>query len=144
MKKALILLLIVTHSIYTQNLSKEMISAFKFDDSTKLMALVGQDNLNNCYSLNGNSYGLLALAIKSKANNCLERLLQEKSIAIEKACESKTPLLYAVKYGRLKMLKLLITNGANHNVITNKGRTAKDYATKYQRPEVLKYLKSLD
>ncbi len=143
MKKILVFALLASNIVLSQKPSKELLMSFKYDDPAKLIIAAGKANLNNCYMINDTSYGLLAMAIKSNAKNCLKGLLKE-GVNIEKNCESKTPLLYAVKYGKLKMLKLLVESGANYNVVTRKGRTAKDYAKKYKQNDVLNYLISLE
>jgi ankyrin repeat protein len=143
MNKILFFALLVSNIALSQKPSKELIMSFKYDDPAKLIIAGGEANLNNCYMINETSYSLLAMAIKSNAKNCLKRLLKE-NVNIEKVCETKTPLLYAVKYGKLEMLKLLVESGANYNIVTSKGRTAKDYAKKYKRNEVLEYLISLE
>jgi ankyrin repeat protein len=143
MNKILFFALLVSNIALSQKPTKELIMSLKYDDPAKLIIAAGEANLNNCYMINETSYSLLAMAIKSNAKNCLKRLLKE-NVNIEKVCETKTPLLYAVKYGKLEMLKLLVESGANYNIVTSKGRTAKDYAKKYKRNEVLEYLISLE
>jgi len=59
---------------------------------------------------------------------------------LEGVCAKKTPLMYAVKYGELEMVKYLLNNGANINAV-NQEKTVLSYAIRYKYPEIEKYLK---
>ncbi|MEM5563583.1 ankyrin repeat domain-containing protein [Psychroserpens sp. AS72] len=80
--------------------------------------------------------------MKSNANDCFQLLLDEK-VNLEKVCTSKTPLMYAVKYGRLDFVKSLVEAGAKLEVKNDKGLTALDYAKKYKQDEIATYLAAL-
>ena len=51
--------------------------------------------------------------------------------------------MYAVKYGNLKFVKKLVEAGSNINLVNEEGRTAIDYAKKYEQKEILEYLQSI-
>lgn len=117
-------------------------NALASDDTVAFKKLITKDTKNACLSLGNSSYNLLALTIKTGATNCFNSLLEQKP-NLEKACANKTPLMYAVKYGELNMVKALIKAGANPKTTTSSGRTALDYAKKYKKEEIATYLESL-
>ncbi|WP_299228615.1 ankyrin repeat domain-containing protein [uncultured Psychroserpens sp.] len=55
-----------------------------------------------------------------------------------------TPAMYAARYNRLDILKLLVEKGADIDARGKKGMTAKKYAKASNAKEVLDYIKSLD
>lgn len=54
-----------------------------------------------------------------------------------------TPAMYAAKFNRAAILKLLVKHGAELKKRSEKGMTANDYAKKTNAKEVLTYLKNL-
>lgn len=56
--------------------------------------------------------------------------LNEKSLGL-------TPAMYAARYNRAEVLKVLLLNGANLNIKSEKGYTAKEYATMSNAKDVL-------
>ena len=56
--------------------------------------------------------------------------LNKKSIGL-------TPAMYAARYNRAEVLKVLLLNGANLNIKSEKGYTAKEYATMSNATDVL-------
>ena len=48
-----------------------------------------------------------------------------------------TPAMYAARYNRAEVLKVLLLNGANLNIKSDKGYTAKEYATMSNATDVL-------
>lgn len=116
--------------------------ALSSDNVENFQKLVTPKTKTDCFKIGNSSYSLLALTIKTGAKNCFDYLLTQK-IDVEKACAGKTPLMYAVKYNNLNMVKALIKAGANTKAKTGSGRTALDYAKKYKRQEIATYLESL-
>ncbi|RKE98303.1 ankyrin repeat domain-containing protein [Ichthyenterobacterium magnum] len=55
-----------------------------------------------------------------------------------------TPAMYAAKYNRLDILKLLVEKGAKLNKKSDKGMTAAKYAKLSNAKDTLAYIKSLD
>jgi len=56
---------------------------------------------------------------------------------------NKTPLMYAAKYGHLDIAKLLLKSGAKKDLLSPKGKTALDYAKKYEQEAIISFLKSI-
>jgi len=138
----LLVIFTISFSIQAQQLSKETYMALKSDAIITLQQQSEYKTLNQCFDAGNSSYNLLAMSIKTNAKNCFEQLLSEKEIDVNLACTGKTPLHYAAKYGRLEMLKKLLTAGADRTK-TYKGRTPLDYAIKYEQTEISNFLKQL-
>ena len=49
-------------------------------------------------------------------------------VDVNEFSEGKTPLMYACRYNRLELIKVLVTNGAKLNLKYVNGKTALDYA----------------
>lgn len=128
--KIIITLTLVLSSfiINAQELSSDIKYGLKNDDVTALKRLLTSNNLNTCFNVGNSKYTLLNLTIKLNSEACFELLLKEK-VDVNKECTGKTPLMYAAKYGHLK--------------IEYKERTALTYASKYNKEDVYSYLKSL-
>ena len=88
----------------------------------------------------------LALLGAAEANQ-LETVLAllERGANIEGASQRSYihPLWKAAKRGHLEMVQLLVRRGADPKATDNNGNTALDYARKYSRHEVVRYLESL-
>lgn len=138
----LVLALVFTGIAFGQTLSEDIKKAIKSDDVKSFEGLVKKENLNTCFEAGNSNYTLMALTIKLNANSCF-KLLLDRDVDLEKACSTKTPLMYAVKYGNLEMTKALIEAKANLDTKNNSGRKAVDYAKKYKQKEIYEYLKSL-
>lgn len=133
----------LTSILSAQSLSNDLKLALRSDDAKAFSKLIAEGNLNACFDLGNSSYTLLALTIKLDAVQCFKTLI-EKGVDLEKACSSKTPLMYTAKYGNLDMAKALIKAGADLKTENYKGRTALDYAKKYEQKEIYEYLKSIE
>jgi len=59
---------------------------------------------------------------------------------VEKKDENKTPLMFAAKYGRASIARVLIDHGAEINAINSSRNTAFHYAAKYNNLGILKLL----
>ena len=135
-----VLTLIVNTTAQNEKLSIREI--LKADDAVALKERINVENINECINYGEVSYNLLSLSIKYKKQNCFDMLLKEGANP-ERSCGTKSPLLYAAKYGELTMLKALIKAGANPKQKNIQGRTALDYAKKYGQKEITTYLESL-
>ena len=70
--------------------------------------------------------------------------LIDLGINVNKTSNGLTPAMYAAKYNRLDILKILVENGAKLKAKSNKGMTAKKYAEISNAKDALMYLKSLE
>lgn len=122
-----------------QELTKDTYLAFKNDNVSALKSQINGQELNACLDVKGAAYTLLGLAIKTNATACLDYLLTQENIDLDKACTGKTPLLYTAKYGHLEMMKSLLAAGADPK-ISNQGRNLLDYAKKYEQQEIIDFL----
>ena len=143
MKKSIAICLFLFAIAFTQaqELTKDTYLAFKNDDVGSLKSQLIESNLNNCYDVKGNSYSLLAVAIKMKATDCLSHLLLQEEVDVNKSCSGKTPLMYTAKYGQLDMLKALLNADADRS-LKNNGHDVLDYAKKYKQQAIVNYLLS--
>ena len=140
--KIFTLLLFITTLVSAQALPEDLKSAIKTDHTAGFSKLLTTDRMNTCYDAGNSRYTLLALTIKYEAKACFKMLVSQK-VDLEKACSSKTPLMYAVKYGQLDTVKALIFAGADYKAKNTRGRTAMDYAKKYGQKEIYEYLQGL-
>lgn len=140
LKKTFLFLLIIFSSIsYSQELTNEHKQMLKYDNTAYFATLINKENMNTCYQIENSSYTLLGLAIKMNSQQVFQKLIEEKA-DLEKACDGKTPLMFAAKYGHADFTKKLLANGAKKDTKTDKGYTALDYARKYEKPEIIKLL----
>ena len=63
---------------------------------------------------------------------------------VNKKSNGLTPAMYAAKYNRLDVLKLLVEKGAKLDVKSEKGMTAQKYAEASNAKDALAYIKGLD
>lgn len=70
--------------------------------------------------------------------------LIDKGIDVNRRSNGLTPAMYAAKYNRTAILKLLVEHGALLNKTSNKGMTAEKYAQASNAKEALEYIKSLN
>lgn len=135
------IILLATTFLSAQTLSDDFKMVLQIDSTERFKILLDKADKNACYETGNSSYTLLAITIKLGATNCFNHLLAQQA-DIEKICAGKTPLMYAVKYGKLDMAKALVTAGANPNAENSKGKTALDYAKKYDQKALQSYLES--
>lgn len=131
--------LLVVSAFSAQELTDAHKKMLKYDDLANYSAIVSKENINTCYSIENNSYSLLALSIKMNSSKIFEKLISDKA-DLEKVCDGKTPLMFAAKYGNLEFAKKLLENGAKKETKTEKGYSALDYAKKYYKGEIVKLL----
>jgi ankyrin repeat protein len=154
MKTIKIILLIIAFTnlstlLHAQEMPDNMLMALRTDDTTKLGSLITKENVNECYG----NYSLLSNAIRANAQKCFN-LIIAKGADVSKACNGYVPpLMHAAKYGHLEMVKILVAKGANvyykyngSDDFTNgpaPGETPLTYAEKYNRTDIVEYLKTL-
>lgn len=142
MKKITILFIVFSIGMTKAQITKQDIKNFYESDNAKgLKKLITNENKNNCIELGNSEYTLLAIAIRTNNIKIFNMLLDNK-VDLEKACSSKSPLMYTAKYGNIKMAEQLLKAGAKINTKNYKGRTAFDYAKKYKQKELYEFLKN--
>ena len=95
----------------------ESISVSVNDEISSLCKAVMKGDVDQVRSL---------LALGEKSN--------EKSLGL-------TPAMYAARYNKAEVLKVLLLNGANLNIKSDQGYTAKDYAKMSNAKDVLDVIK---
>jgi ankyrin repeat protein len=145
MKFVITIALLFVNSIgFTQTVTPTLKDAFKDDNSAALMANLKDQKatVNDCFEIEGSSYSLLALAIRMEKPNIFNALMENKA-DLNKVCSDKNPLMYAAKYGKLEIAKALVKAGADLKLVNKEGKTALDYAVKYEKKELETYFLSL-
>lgn len=130
---------LIGNFLFGQEISVETLKAISEGNITVLDKVVSKENLNDCFEIKSSSYNYLAMSIKLKQIKSV-KYFAEKGANLDGVCTEKTPLMYAVKYGQLEIVKYLISAGAKIETETGRGRTALDYAMKYDQNEIAKYL----
>ncbi len=141
-KIILVICLLFSTLTFSQRVSEELKSAIKADDLESFKTLIDVTDLDTYYKINDRDYTLLIMTIKLKANSCFGFLLENK-VNFEKISSGKTPLMHAVKNGKLDMVKALINAGADKLAENDATKTALDYAIRYKRKDIQTYLESL-
>lgn len=140
MKKLFLIFGILSGALfYSQELTDQMKGMLKYDNIQEFSNYVKNEDLNKCFKVKEEHYSLLALSIKLDSKKFFSKLIEENA-DLNLACEEKTPLMFAAKYGKAKFAKILLEKGADKAKKTSKGNTALDYAEKYQQPELIKIL----
>lgn len=136
--------LLVSSMVFSQAINEKLKQSIETDNTEELQKELKTQNytLNECFQLKEKPYSLFAIAIKLEREKIFNYLIGKKA-DINKICEDKSPLMYAVKYGNLKFVKKLVEVGADINLVNEEGRTAIDYAKKYEQKEILEYLLSI-
>ena len=70
--------------------------------------------------------------------------LIDLGVNVNKTSNGLTPAMYAAKYNRVEILKLLVANGAKLNLKSPKGKTAENMAEASNAKDTLAYLQNLD
>ena len=109
------LLSISLYSSAQTPMSQSVLSALKSDNVQAFLDALNDDGLANCYSYKNSNYAPLAMTIKAGASDTFKALLK-KGVDVEKSCSSKSPLMYAAKYGQLEMAQLLVKAGADYEL----------------------------
>lgn len=133
----LVILTISTLGVSAQTVHPILKAVKKGDLATiKTAVKIGKD-LNQKFEP---GYTPLCAAVKYQQLEIINYLLQI-DVDLHKMSNHKTPLMYAAKYGHLEIVKLLLQHGVNKNTKNPKGRTALDYARKYEQDAIIKFLK---
>lgn len=135
------LLILASFSANAQSLSAKLKQAFKTDDVSLFNLALKEDKIviDSCLLLEQKPYSLFAISIRSKSIKVLQDLISTKA-DVNKICDDKSPLMYAAKYGELEAAKVLVKAGADVGLKNREGKTALDYARKYEKKELIDYL----
>ncbi|PZR30059.1 MAG: hypothetical protein DI535_00740 [Citrobacter freundii] len=133
--------------VHAQSLPAECDKAMKTDDLASFAKMVPAASVNSCYKVGEWDYSLLSLVIKANAQKCFAYLV-EKGANVNISCNGYVPpLMHAVKYGKLDMVKMLVSKGADINYTYTGDYTPADgksviaYAEANNQPEILAFLK---
>lgn len=128
---------------FTTPIPNAIAEAILKDDSSALKKLINHKNVKMCFEYQDNyPISLLSFSLEARSLDCAKLLIDEGS-DLELACYDKTPLMYAVKYGHMVMVKYLIEKGVDVNKVSVEWNTALDYARRYKHPEIEVYLQKL-
>ena len=89
------------------------------------------------------NFALIAAAEGNRIDNAQTLLDQGACIEGASVRSSIRPLWKAAKQGHLEMVKFLVGRGANVAGTDNDGMNALDYARRYSRTEVVRFLESV-
>lgn len=139
-----IVLLFVGPIGFAQTITPTLKEAFKNDNVAALFSELKDQKalVNDYFEVEGSSYSLLALSIRMEKAKIFNALIENKA-DLNKVCSDKNPLMYAAKYGQLEMAKALVKAGADLKLVNKEGKTALDYAVKYEKKELEIYFLSL-
>jgi len=139
---ALFILITCSRPAFAQNTPADINAALKTDDAKALAELVDKDNVSDCFVIGEWQYSLLSQTILLNAKHCFDYLIAQGA-DVNRSCDVYVPpLMHAVKYGRLDMVKILIAKGAKVDYVYQ-GQSPLSYAEAYQQTAVADYLRSL-
>jgi ankyrin repeat protein len=96
----------------------------------------------NVSELTKSTVNPLCISIAKGDIETVKKLI-ELGANINEKSNGMTPVMYAAKYNRVDILKLLVENGAKLDVKSEKGLTAEKYAKLSNANDALAYLKSI-
>lgn len=117
-------------------IAKEVLAAIKGDDGPAFLGLVPTEAMKGCVEVDGKPFKYVALAVIHDATEILS-LLSAFGADLEGKCADKTPLMYAIQYGRLEMLPNLLLSRSDHQAGMGPDKDGFiEYARKYKQPEI--------
>lgn len=97
---------------------------------------------NHSYDLTTVKVNPFCMAIIKGDIDTVKKMIELGSDVNEKS-EGMTPLMYAARYNRVDIMKILIKKGANHKARDGKGYTAMTFAQLSNAKEAMALLKEL-
>jgi len=128
------------NSLFAQEISKDQLKTFQTDNLQEFKKVFNADDYNKCFTVKENAYDLLALSVKYERKNIFGFLLNNTT-DINRTCNNQSPLMVAARYGKAEMAQSLLKKGASKTVKNASGETAKDFAVKYEKANLIKILK---
>uniref|UniRef100_UPI00404B6400 ankyrin repeat domain-containing protein n=1 Tax=Gelidibacter sp. TaxID=2018083 RepID=UPI00404B6400 len=116
--------------------------ALGFSITTAYATISSETVTTNVSELTKSSVNPFCISIVKGDIETVKKLIELGTDVNEKS-NGMTPVMYAAKFNRVDILKLLVENGAKLNLKSEKGYTAEKYAQLSNATEALTYLKSL-
>lgn len=140
MRLVFILIIALISNVTTAQYSSEDVAkALKEGDNTLISKYLDSGHDIDAPFTEG-EHTLLCFAVKT--NNAITvQYLIKKGAKINQQSNGKTPLMYGAKYGSKESVVILLEMGADPAEKNSKGRTAADYARKYQQQDMYELLK---
>lgn len=132
--------MIISVTVSAQQMTKEQQKRFQTGTVDEFKKAFPADSYNKCIGLKNESFTPLSFSARHNKTEIFNYLLQNGA-DVNLACKGNTALMEAAKFDAPALAKLLLKKGADKNAKDAEGLTAKDYAVKYKRTEILKLLK---
>ena len=116
--------------------------ALGFSITTAYATTSSETVTTNVSELTKSSVNPFCISIVKGDIETVKKLIELGTDVNEKS-NGMTPVMYAAKFNRVDILKLLVENVAKLNLKSEKGYTAEKYAQLSNATEALTYLKSL-
>ncbi|MEP2278719.1 ankyrin repeat domain-containing protein [Maribacter sp.] len=123
-------------------------------NSISILLLISVFTLTGVYANNANLINLnesTAVSVNDEISSLCKAVMKgdvdqvRSLIAIGEELNEKslglTPAMYAARYNKAEVLRVLLLNGANLNIKSDQGYTAKDYAKMSNAEDVLNVIK---
>jgi len=118
--------------------------AIKYKADVEILKLLVDNGLDLEYE-DSNGIGIFDEAMNYSDLDFIKYLIEDKGFDpnVTNRKSGFTPLMQAVSYGHLEIVKYLVDLGVDVDIKDNFGLNAKEYARKLGQSKVLDYLKSL-
>ena len=118
--------------------------AIKYKADVDILKLLVESGIDLKYE-DSNGVGIFDEAMNYNDLDFIKYLIEKKGFepSVTNRKSGFTPLMQAVSYGHLEVVKYLIDLGIDVDIKDNFGISAKEYARKLGQTKVLEYLKSL-
>ena len=127
---------------FAQELTKEVAWAIKYGHTEYLDEWIPSSEINACLDVGSKkTYNYLAISVKLKSLKSVQYFVARGAV-IEGVCEWKTPLMFAAKYGQVKIAKYLMEEGADPTKKI-KGYSAFDYARKFKNYDLYREMRRI-
>jgi len=131
--------IIISVTVNAQQMTKEQQKNFETGNVEQFKNAFPADSYNKCINLKDESFSPLAFSTRHNKTEIFNFLIKNGA-DVNLVCRGNTALMEAAKFNTPVLAKQLLKKGADQNTKDANGLTAKDYAVKYQRTEILKLL----